>query len=136
MSLTEESQRPPAILVVEDDMGIASFLLEALSLVMPYEIVLEADSLRALQIAKEVNPILFLFNYNLPHMNGIELYDRLHAMPGLEYVPAIIISAHLPEQAVQQRNIIGLSKPFSLKQLLGTVEQLLAQSRTHRNLDS
>ena len=136
MSQTEESLQPPAILVVEDDLGIATFLLEALSLATPYKIVLETQSLSALQIVKEINPILFLFNYNLPQMNGIELYDQMHAMQGLEDIPAIIMSARLPKQVMQQRKIVGLSKPFNLKLLLGTIEQLLAQSLARRNLNS
>ncbi len=136
MSQTEESLQPPAILVVEDDLGIGTFLLEALTLATPYKIVLETQSLSALQIVKEINPILFLFNYNLPQMNGIELYDQMHAMQGLEDIPAIIMSARLPKQVMQQRKIVGLSKPFNLKLLLGTIEQLLAQSLARRNLNS
>lgn len=114
------------ILIVEDDVNIGKFLIEAIQQETPYQFVLASDSLEALQIAEKIRPCLFILNYHLPHMNGIELYDRLHALEELEDVPAIIMSAVLPEQEVKQRSIIGFKKPFDLGILLNTIEGLLA----------
>lgn len=114
------------ILIVEDDVNIGKFLIEAIQQETPYKFVLASDGLEALQIAEKLKPRLFILNYHLPHMNGIELYDRLHALEELEDVPAIMMSAVLPEQEVNQRSIIGIKKPFDLGILLNTIEGLLA----------
>ena len=57
-------------------------------------------------------------------MNGIELYDRLHAIKELEHVPAMMVSAYLPEREVQERKIVGMYKPFDLSKLLDAIEML------------
>ena len=59
-------------------------------------------------------------------MNGIELYDRLHARQELEHVPAILMSARLPKDEARKRKINCLEKPFELDQLLKTINDLIA----------
>ena len=44
----------------------------------------------------------FLLDYHLSSMNGIEPYDRLHATEGLETIPAIIMSASLPQELLDK----------------------------------
>ncbi len=114
------------ILIVEDDVNIGKFLIEVIQQETPYQFVLASDGFEALQIAEKIKPRLLILNYHLPHMNGIELYDRLHAIKELEHIPAIMVSAVLPEQEVKQRSIIGIKKPFDLGTLLNTIEGLLA----------
>jgi CheY-like chemotaxis protein len=60
-------------------------------------------------------------------MNGLELYDHLHATKGLEQIPAIVISARLPKSEIAKRNIIAMSKPLELDDFLQTIERLLAE---------
>lgn len=114
------------ILVVEDDPAIGAFLIEAITQETPYQLVLVTDSHKALQLVPEVKPILFILNYQLPHMNGIELYDRLHSIEEVAHVPAIMVSAVLPKHLLAQRKIVGISKPFDLGILLDTIAQLTA----------
>ena len=126
MQQYQEQGQASTILIVEDDVNIGKFLVEVIQLETPYQFVLTTDGLEALQIAEKIKPRLLILNYYLPHMNGIELYDRLHAIKELEDVPAIMVSAILPEQEVKQRSIIGFKKPFDLGALLNTIEGLLA----------
>jgi DNA-binding response OmpR family regulator len=114
------------ILVVEDDEDIGAFLIETIVQETPYQFALATHSQQALQLAREIKPILFILNYHLPGMNGLQLYDYLHAIEGLAHVPAIMISAVLPELEVKKRKIAGITKPFDLSLLLDTIEQLLA----------
>ncbi len=116
----------PVILVIEDDDSIGTFLVEALSQETPYKAILVTDGFQALQLMDKVKPCLFITDYHLPHMNGLELYDMLQLMQPLKDTPAILMSAQLPEQEVQKRNMVGLNKPFELDELLDTVERLLA----------
>ena len=114
------------ILIVEDDVDIGKFLIEVIQQETPYQFVLASDSLQALQIAQELRPHLLILNYHLPHMDGIELYDRLHEFKGLEHVPTIMVSATLPEKEVEQRSIIGIKKPFDIVKLLDAIEGQLS----------
>jgi len=122
----QAQQANKTILVVEDEPDIGSFLTEAILQETPYQIVLVKDGPHALQVIKEITPDLLITNFRLPSMNGIELYDRLHAIQGLEAVPTIMVSARLPHQELTHRNIVGISKPLDLDELLSTVDQLLA----------
>lgn len=116
-----------AILVVEDDDEIGSFLLEALSLETPYTTILASDGYEALKAANTIPPCLCITDYRLPHMDGLELYDRLRARKDLAELPVILISAQLPEEEVKKRQIVGLNKPFELDDLLDTVEKLVGE---------
>jgi len=116
----------PVILVIEDDDSIGTFLVEALSQETPYKTLLVTDGFQALQIVDRVQPCLFITDYRLPLMNGLELCDLLKSRQTLKDTPAILMSAQLPEQEVRKRNMVGLHKPFELDDLLDTVERLLA----------
>lgn len=113
------------ILVVEDDAGIGTFLVQAILQETPYQAMLVTDGFQALSAVNNIRPGLFILDYQLPRMNGIELYDQLHTVEGLEDVPAIIMSARLPKNEIEKRHLIGMSKPLELDDLLFTIEKLL-----------
>jgi len=116
------------ILVVEDDEESQVLFTEALSLLTPYHVHVVRTGTEALHFVTQVKPSVFLIDYRLPQMSGIDLYDRLHAIVGLENVPAIIISATTSEQLtrdIKSRNLSRLEKPFDLDVLLETVKQTL-----------
>ncbi len=72
-------------------------------------------------VVREIKPDLFLLDYHLPSMDGIELYDHLHATKGLEQIPAILLSANLPRKELEKRKMVGVRKPFELDTLLNTI---------------
>jgi CheY-like chemotaxis protein len=131
VALREKQAPVKTILVVEDDDDLAELIMEVIQEAMVqdktlYKPVLVSDSLQALEISGRIKPQLFLLDYYLPRMNGLELYDRLHAMEGLEHTPAIFMSANPPRQEIEKRNLISVKKPFNLKDLLHTIEKVLA----------
>jgi CheY-like chemotaxis protein len=114
------------IFVVEDDDSIGELLVATLLEETPYTVVLALDALEVLKLVREHHPDLLILDYQLPHMNGLELYDRLHSMQGLEGVPAILISAHPPEEKeFAKRSLTRMDKPLDLDKLLYTIERLL-----------
>lgn len=118
------------ILVVEDDADLGDLIMQVLDLHSEqehtaYHSILTVDSMQALETVKSIKPDLFLLDYYLPRMNGLELYDRLHDTPGLTQVPAILISANPPRQEIEKRNLVSMKKPFNLKDLLHTIDHLL-----------
>ena len=125
-SLRGQDNPNKTILVVEDDDSIGSLLIEALSLETSYDAVLVTDAFQAMRVIHSIKPCLFITDYRLPQMDGIELYDRLQTMGDIAGTPAIIMSAHMPENEVRKRHLVSLHKPFELDDLLNTVERLLS----------
>ncbi|HEY6409099.1 MAG TPA: hypothetical protein VIY29_16690 [Ktedonobacteraceae bacterium] len=65
-------------------------------------------------------------DYHLPGTNSLELFDRLHSVKGFETVPTLMVSSNPPpHQALQERHIILLEKPFDLIDLLKVIDTLL-----------
>ena len=114
------------ILVVEDDEDIGSFIVEALLQETPHQALLVTTGSKALETVKTIKPNLFVLDYLLPRMNGIDLYDQLHGTKELEHIPAIMMSANLPASEARKRKITCLKKPFELDELLQTIEKLIA----------
>lgn len=114
------------ILVVEDDPAISEVLVWTFQDAMRYHVMLAHDGFEALKLLEGVRPSLCLLDYNLPGMNGIQLYDTLHHMQGLERVRALLMSANLPQEEMKKRNLEGINKPFDLDVLLEDVERILA----------
>jgi len=120
----EAQEATKTILVVEDDLAIASFLVAAIEQETPYRAIMATDSHAALELARHFIPNLLLLDYLLPGMNGIELYDRLKEVAP---IPAILMTAsrQLPQEQIQQRQLITFRKPFELDVFLATIETLL-----------
>ena len=120
-----EQKSQKIILLVEDDANIGEVLTQAINQETPYKALLVADGLEALQAIQEIQPSLFILDYQLPHMNGIDLYDKLQTIESLVHVPAIMMSARLPQKELDKRNILGMNKPIDLDEFLQTIEDLL-----------
>jgi CheY-like chemotaxis protein len=120
-----EQTNVKTILIVEDDANIGEVFVQAISQETPHLAILATNGAEALNVIKNVKPSLFILDYRLPHMNGIELYDQLHTTPGLEHVQAIMMSAQLPRRELEKRHIVGMHKPIDLDEFLQTIEQLL-----------
>jgi len=115
--------RVKTILVVEDDADIGAFIVQALTQETPHHPILVADGKQALDVTGKLIPDLFIIDYLLPQMNGIELYDILQSREECVAIPTIIISAHLPIQEIIKRKIIDFKKPFELHELYDTIQE-------------
>jgi DNA-binding response OmpR family regulator len=115
------------ILIVESDAGISDFLALAIAQETPYQALLVNDSLCALEVTRAFVPDLLLLDYYLPHMNGIELYDRLQVREEFQNIPTILMSTNISrqQQELEKRTITGLGQPVELDDLLATIEGLL-----------
>src|SRR5579863_7488464 len=103
---TEDSLTVRSILVVEDDEDLGHFIVQAIHDETPYQALLATDGSQALKFIKTLKPTLFLLDYNLPDMNGLELYDKLHSIEALTNVPAIFMSARMPRELVKKHDLI------------------------------
>ena len=126
------SRESGTILVVEDEAALLNLLCSVLSEEYPtLRVVGARTSQRALEEVAQERPILLLLDYCLygSRLNGIELFDALHADPDDEIIPAIMIGANLPERELQvRRDIIRMPKPFDLDVLLWKIAGILASA--------
>jgi CheY-like chemotaxis protein len=118
------------ILVVEDDAANAELLMHVLSQETPYQVYLAPDGIVALQLISHVKPDLFILDYRLPGMTGIELYESLRAHPRFNQTPALILSACLEgyQEAIESHKLVALAKPFDVDELLALIAKMFDQS--------
>jgi DNA-binding NtrC family response regulator len=127
---THISLFPKCILIVEDDASIGEYLVQAIEQETPYCPLLVSGSQLALEVMQQVKPDLLLLDYRLLSlMNGIELYDLIHSTHGFEHIPAIIMSASLPQPAleyeIKKRGLIALPQPHDLNEFLAAIQAAL-----------
>jgi CheY-like chemotaxis protein len=116
------------ILVADDE----SHILNVVSLKLRnagFTVVTARDGQEALELAQSEHPDLLITDYHMPQLSGIELCQKLKQDPATANIPAIMLTArgyHLEPGDTEQSGILRmLSKPFSPRQLLATVEEVL-----------
>jgi DNA-binding response OmpR family regulator len=121
-----EYERPPRVLVVEDDDAIAQVLQRSLRM-EGYEVRVAQDGELALEQAHGFLPDLVVLDLGLPGLDGIEVAKRLRHDDG--DVPILVLTAR---DAVESR-VEGLDagaddylvKPFERQELLARLRALL-----------
>ena len=118
------------ILVADDE----SHILNVVSLKLRnagFRVLTASDGGEALDLAQQERPDLLITDYHMPRLSGIELCRRLKQDPATRDIPAIMLTArgyHLEPQDTEQSGILKtLSKPFSPRHLLATVNEVLQQ---------
>lgn len=113
------------ILVVEDDREILKALEYTLQHTGRFHVIPAMNGFQALSIMRWGKPDLFLFDYHLPDMNGVELYNRLHADRKFMSIPVLFLSANPSKTLFEELHLSYISKPFELQDLLQKIEDLL-----------
>ena len=97
-----------------------------------YEVVTARDGQEALEAALAELPDLIITDYHMPQMSGLELCQRLKQEPSTCGIPAIMLTARgydlQPVDTANSGILRMLSKPFSPRQLLETVNEMLKRA--------
>jgi CheY-like chemotaxis protein len=116
------------ILVADDE----SHILSVVSLKLRnagYRVVTARDGREALEAAQHERPDLIITDYHMPELSGIELCRALKAHESTSNIPAIMLTARgyslEPHDTEASGILCMLSKPFSPRQLLATVNEVL-----------
>src|SRR3982750_3072697 len=119
------------ILVADDE----SHILHVVSLRLRnagYRVVTARDGAEALEMAQAERPDLLITDYHMPQLSGLELCQRLKADPSTSTIPTIMLTArgyHLEPHDTERSGILRmLSKPFSPRHLLATVNEVLERA--------
>lgn len=96
-----------------------------------FEVITAENGQKAFELACDEKPDLVITDFQMPVMTGLQLIEKLRQNPDTASVPVIMLTARgfAIEDDVRQRLKISdcLSKPFSPRELLQNVQQVLEQ---------
>ena len=123
----------PTILVVENDKDMRDFIVN--SLAGEYRILVAENGVQALRILSKHDELsLIITSWIMPVMNGVEFCQKVRQNKSICHLPIVILSAKTDEDSKAQSKICGadvfISKPFSMKYLVASVNQLIEMRRT------
>lgn len=127
------SDTKPLILVVDDE----THILHVVSLKLSnagYEVITAEDGEEGLEVALQRDPDVIITDYQMPYMTGLELCTALKQHDLTRSTPALMLTARgfsISSEALDKTNIVSvLSKPFSPREVLGKVQELLGEHTT------
>jgi class 3 adenylate cyclase/DNA-binding response OmpR family regulator len=122
------------VLVIDDSRQIREFVIEYVLEPNGFEIDVATNGAEGLEKVLSGAPDLVLMDYEMPEMTGIEVLRKLRAHGNK--VPVILMTSHGSEQVAIEVFRLGakdyLIKPFAAKELLDTIEDVLAVTRLRR----
>lgn len=102
-----------------------------------YEVFTAVDGEEALELCLTEKPSLVITDYQMPVMSGLELSTQLRSYDATRDIPTIMLTARGFDIELAQMTEAGivavLAKPFSPRELLGKVEELLAEFTSPAN---
>ena len=123
----------PTILVVESDKDMRDFIVNSLS--GEYRILVAENGVQALRILSKHDELsLIITSWIMPVMNGVEFCQKVRQDKSICHLPIVMLSAKTDEDSKALSKICGadvfISKPFSMKYLVASVNQLIEMRRT------
>ncbi|GBD10743.1 DNA-binding response regulator MtrA [bacterium HR23] len=120
------------ILIAEDEKGLRD-LLSAIFQGGQWEVFFAVDGVQALDMARKIHPDLVILDIVMPGMFGWDVVQALRRDPATQHVKVLMLSALIQDshkrKAFQSGADAYMEKPFSPRQLLATVEELLSKRR-------
>jgi CheY-like chemotaxis protein len=118
------------VLVVDDEIHIVHVVAIKLRN-NGYEVISADNGAEGLKLALRERPDIIVTDYQMPVMTGAELVEKLRQHDETKDTPVIMLTARsfaIPQEQQDDLRIAGcLSKPFSPKELLGNIEDILYQ---------
>lgn len=124
------------ILVVDDEIHIVHVVAIKLRN-NGYEVLTAENGLEAFELACREKPDIIVTDCQMPVMTGLELVAKLRADEATKDTPVVLLTARsfsVEEERKRDLDISEcLSKPFSPKELLKIVEDILYQKVVHNS---
>jgi len=118
------------VLVVDDEVHIVYIVAIKLRN-NGYEVISAENGAEALELALREKPDIIVTDYQMPVMTGLELVEKLRQHEETKDIPVIMLTARsfaIEQEQQDALQISGcLSKPFSPRELLGNIEDILYQ---------
>jgi DNA-binding response OmpR family regulator len=117
------------ILLVDDDPNIL-MSLEFLMRKNGYDVLVARNGTEALELLNENIPDLTLLDIMMPDVDGYEICRHIKSSKKLRHSKVVFLSAKTKESDVKKGYTLGadlyVTKPFSTKELVRKVEELLS----------
>ena len=121
------------VLVVDDEIHIVHVVAIKLRN-NGYEVETANNGAEAFEYACRNKPDIIVTDFQMPTMTGMELVEKLRQNEDTKNIPIIMLTARsfaIPKEKQEQLNISNcLSKPFSPRELLSNIEDILYQKET------
>ena len=96
-----------------------------------YEVITAGDGAQAFELVREEKPDIIVTDFQMPVMTGLELVEKLRQCDETKDIPVIMLTARdfaIEEEQKKDLQISEfLSKPFSPKELLRSIQDILYQ---------
>jgi two-component system, cell cycle response regulator DivK len=116
------------ILVIEDTEDNRRILRDMLT-AAGYELVEATDGEAGVTMAAEHRPDLILMDIQLPRIDGYEATRRIKSDAALRHIPIVAVTSYALSGDEEKARAAGcdgyIAKPFSPRQLLGKVRELI-----------
>ncbi len=122
--------RRGTVLVVDDDRDNLSLMREILR-TNGFGVRTTSRGLRALRVAREVQPALILLDLKLRDLDGCAVLKRLKDHPTTQDIPVIVMTASVVSDDAKREKVLALgavrfmAKPFSVEELIEEIEMVL-----------
>jgi signal transduction histidine kinase/ligand-binding sensor domain-containing protein/DNA-binding response OmpR family regulator len=121
----------PAVLVVEDNDDIRSYIIE--SLTVQYKTLSAVNGREGLELAQKRIPDIIVSDVMMPEMDGIELCRKIKEDVRTSHIPVILLTAKDSAQDKAEGYKSGadsyLTKPFGSQLLLARINNLMESRR-------
>lgn len=118
------------ILVAEDERDIRD-LIEFTLKFGGYDVVTVANGQAAVDKVAEVMPDLVVLDIRMPKLNGYEACRAIKALPAVEHIPIVFLSAYGQDAEVESGFEAGayeyIVKPFAPDQLTQRIQEILTK---------
>ncbi len=121
------------ILVVDDVKPLRDNIKSLLEVTELYSVQTAQDGEAAISLLKQHSFDLLITDYNMPKMNGYELFKRCKTISSK--LPVIFITGNICnmseiEKITSQSNVYCIYKPFNAKRLFNIVDTLIGTNAT------
>jgi two-component system alkaline phosphatase synthesis response regulator PhoP len=121
------------VLVVDDEIHIIHVVAIKLRN-NGYEVISAENGNEAFELACEEKPDIIVTDFQMPVMTGLELVQKLRENEATKEIPVIMLTARgfaIEDEQKEELQISEfLSKPFSPKELLRSIDDILYQKAT------
>lgn len=120
--------QPFRVLVAEDEADIRFMTCFTLRY-GGFEVIEAVDGAQALELAQQTAPDLILLDAKMPRLDGYETCRQLKALPAVQHIPVVFVSALGQEQEIARGRSAGavdyLLKPYVPEDLIRKIRGIL-----------
>ncbi|GAA0558699.1 response regulator transcription factor [Chitinophaga japonensis] len=117
------------VLYVEDELSLGKIVKESLQR-RGFNVIMESDGARALQLFKETQPAVCVLDVMLPNKDGFEIAEEIRALD--REVPILFLTAKTQTADLVKGFTLGgndyIRKPFSMEELIVRIDNVLRRT--------